>query len=259
MGHQHLLTLPRTREWRAVLDLLAGGGDLASIAAETSRAAQKSMIQASKDETVRQSFFLLCRIPLAAAGSDGFPDALRRTGLNVGDDPDLIEIGTATMEAIDRFTTSRGYRTDYGEIAQLAAVESLHAIVGRELNDLFGAGERLRTAVAGFAKPNQFAVLARDFFARLTRRHLNFYLSRELAGHVGIGRLFPSLMEHEEFEVALDIHCREATRIIKEFSAAWFNKHVHEGGIDRDLAGGFVHVATGKIRDELERRDDAHA
>jgi hypothetical protein len=36
------------------------------------------------------------------------------------------------------------------------------------------------------ATVKQFGVLARDFFARLTRRHLEYYLSRELSKHVGI-------------------------------------------------------------------------
>jgi len=258
MGHQHLLSLPRTREWQEVLGLLTGGGDLASIAAATSRAAQLSMIDASDDEVVRHSFYLLTQVPLAARSAD-FVHALRRTGLDVGTNPDLIEIGTAMMGTIDRFILSRGVRTDYGEIAQLAAVESLQAVVGRELDDLLGADQRLRTTLAGFAEPRQFAVMARDFFARLTRRHLNFYLSRELLAHVGAGQRFPSLMEHEAFESALDLHCREASRIIKEFSAGWFYKHTAEGGIDRELAGRFVHVAAGKVRDELVRRDIAHA
>jgi hypothetical protein len=258
MGHQHLLRLPRTREWQTVLALLTGGGDLASIAAATSRAAQVSMIDASDDEVVRHSFYLLTQVPVAARAED-FSRALRQTGFDVGDQPDLIEIGTAMMGTIDRFVLSRGLRTDYGEMAQLAAVESLQAVVGRELGDLFGADERLRTTLAGFAEPRQFAVLARDFFARLTRRHLNFYLSRELLAHVGTGRRFPSLIDHEAFEVALDLHCREASRIIKEFSADWFYKHTTEGGVDRELAGRFVHVAAGKVRDELARRDTAHA
>jgi len=216
------------------------------------------MIDSAQDEAVRQSFFLLTQLPVAARSGD-FPLALRKIGIAVGDDPSLIDVCTAMMGAIDRFTERRGVRTDYGEIAQLAAVESLQAVIGRELDDLFSTDDRLTPTLSAFASPQQFAVLARDFFARLTRRHLNFYLSRELASHVGSGKRFPSLTEHEDFEAALDIHCREASRIIKEFSAGWFSKHTYEGGIDPDLAGRFVHVAAGKVRDELIKRETAHA
>ncbi|MEP9390551.1 hypothetical protein [Mesorhizobium sp. KR9-304] len=216
------------------------------------------MIDASDDEVVRQSFFLLTQIPIAARADD-FPKALRRVGIAVGDDPGLVELCSAMMSAVDRFISSKGVRTDYGEIAQLAVVESVYRLIGRELSDLFDTDRRLKMTLSSFAEPRHFAVLAREFFARLTRRHLDFYLSRELASHVGTDQYFPSLAEHEDFETALDLHCREATRIIKEFSADWFYKHTVEDGIDRELAGRFVHVAAGKIRDELVRRDTAHA
>jgi len=260
MGHQHLLKLPRSREWQAVVGMIAGGAAVPEIAAATSLAAERSMIEAANDDTVRQSFYLLAQIPIAARQTD-FASCLRRIGINVGEQPDLVEIGSAMMDAIDTHVQAGGSRSDYGEIAQLAAVESLQAVAGREIGDLFGA-ERTRTtgAFLQLADPSQFAVLARDFFARLTRRHLNYYLSRELSSHVGSGRRFPSLLAHEEFEQALDLHCREASRIIKEYAAGWFAKHVYHGnGVAPDLAGRFVAIAARKIRDELRQRQPADA
>jgi hypothetical protein len=207
---------------------------------------------------VRQAFFLLTQIPQAAL-SDGFAESLRRLGLRVGDGPTLVEVGCAMMDAIDRFVARLGRRTDFGEIAQLSAIESLQAVAGRELPDLFGAIEvRTRSALGALGKGPEFAVLARDFFARLTRRHLTFYLDRELAFHVGSGRRFSNLLDHDEFEEAIILHCREASRIIKEFAEQWYEKHLVEGGIDRDKAGGFVAVAAAKIRDELARRAPVH-
>lgn len=258
MGHQHLLNLPKTREWRAVVELLVGGADVAAIAAATSQAAEKSMIEASADPAVRHSFFLLTQIPIAAGNAD-FVRALRRLGLRVSDEPSLVDLGIAMMGAIDSFITRQGIRTDYGEIAQLATVECVQAVIGRDIDDFFGERERLRTSLARFSDSRYFAYLARDFFGRLTRRHFSFYLSRELASHIGNGRRFPSLLEHEDFEHALDLHCQEATRIIKEFSASWFHKHTSQGGIDPEIAGKFVHAAAGKIRDELAKRAPVHA
>ena len=259
MGHQLLPNLPRTKEWRQVVALLSGGALLEDVAAAASRAAERSMIAAAEDPTVRQAFYLLTQIPLAAT-SKSFAGALRGLGLSVSDRPSLVEIGAAMMDAIDRFTSRSGPRTDYGEIAQTCAVESLHAVVARDAQNLFGMDrERVRTVTAGLANPRQFAVLARDFFARLTHSHLNFYLHRELSNHVGANRRFPSIAEHGEFEASLDQHCREAAGIIKDFAADWFSKQNFEGGIDRDKAGRFVHVAAGKIREELRRRESAYA
>lgn len=229
------------------------------IAGAAARAAESSMIVAAEDTTVRQVFYLLTQLPLAARDKS-FAGALRGLGLVVGDQPSLIEIGAAMMHAVDRYTSKNGPRTDYGEIAQTCAVESLNALVGRSVQDLFGMDRsRVKTVLAGLATEKQFAVLARDFFARLTRSHLNFYLHRELSNHVGARRRFSSVADHSKFEAALDLHCREASGIIRNFAAEWYSKHNFEGGIDVGKAGRFVHVAAGKIREELRRREMAHA
>jgi hypothetical protein len=102
-------------------------------------------------------------------------------------------------------------------------------------------------------------VLARDFFARVVRRQLNYFLSRELSQHVGVNARFQTIREHREFEEALDLHCREASRIIKEFSGEWFSKNTYQGGIDEVKAGRFAHVAFQKLREELRHRRGANA
>ena len=151
-------------------------------------------------------------------------------------------------------------RSDYGVLAQKSAVESLHAIAAREMNDMLTPEpEQAQQALARLGREKEFGLLARDFFARLTRSHLNFYLHREMSSHVGAGRRFTSIQEHAEFEQALDLHCREAARIVQDFAAQWYTKHLDEGGIDVAKAGRFVHVAAKKIRDELIARGTTFA
>jgi hypothetical protein len=225
-----------------------------AIAAATSRAAELSMIEASSDPTVQRAFFLLAQIPQAAK-SPSLSGALRAIGMQVGNRPTLAEIASSMMTAIDSFSAQHGPRTDYGELAQLSAVESLHAMAAREMSDMFdNEPNTVAKALGELAKEKQFGLLARDFFARLTRRHLNFYLHRELSAHVGEGRRFTSMHQHVEFENALELHCREAARIVQDFAGEWYSKHLFEGGIDIQKAGRFVHVAAKKIREELVQR-----
>jgi hypothetical protein len=258
MGHQHLGTLPQSRRWRQVVDLIGAGGNVQDVAAATSIAAEQQMSDASNDTAVKYSVWLLTQIPTAAA-KDDFGFELSKLGLVVGEGPTLLDIVTAVSGAIDRHLARQGRRTDLGEMAQLSAVESLAAIAGRQLTDLFGE-EAITTKAAfrGLGTVKQFAVLARDFFSRLTRRQLNYFLSRELAIHVGLNARFRSIRELMEFEKALDLHCREASRIIKEFSGEWFSKHTYEGGITEESAGHFAHVAFNKMREELQQRRSAH-
>jgi hypothetical protein len=257
MGHQRLGSLPTSKKWRHVVELISGGAEVGEVAAAASAAAEVSMKVAAGDPAVRAAFFLLTQVPLAARKEHFVPE-LRALGLKLSDRPSLVEIVSALADAVDRQARLKAGRTDLGEIAQLAAAESLNAIAGRELPRLFGTPpESVRNVLAGLATVKQFSVLARDFFARLTRRHLDYYLSRELSKHVGINSRFQTIREHKQFEEALDVHCRETSRIIKEFSGEWFSKQNYEGGIDHVKAGGFVHVAFDKIRKELRRRRDA--
>jgi hypothetical protein len=48
--------------------------------------------------------------------------------------------------------------------------------------------------------------LARDFFARLTQKTLEYYISRELPNHVGPGTPIPSIGSQIEFRAALQRH-----------------------------------------------------
>jgi hypothetical protein len=242
-----------------VVDLIGAGGNVKDVAAATSRAAEQQMSDASNDPVVKHSVWLLTQIPTAAAKED-FAVELRRLGLPVADGPTLLEIVTALSGAIDRQLAKKGGRTDLGEMAQLSAVESLTAIAGRELTDLFGEkASRTRAALRGLGTVKQFAVLARDFFSRLATKQLDYFLSRELALHVGLNSRFHSIRELRDFETALDLHCREASLIIKEFSGQWFSKHTYEGGITEESAGHFAHVAFKKLREELQERRGAHA
>jgi hypothetical protein len=255
MGHQKLGSLPRSKRWDEVVGLLAAGAAGADVAAATSLAAENSMPDVSSDPAVRFGFWLLTQIPLAARDLD-FAGALRRLDLPVSDSPSLEDVVAAASDAIDHEINRAGGRSDYGELAQLAFSESLYAIASREPDLLGESPDRARAAISKLATSRAFASLARDFFSRLTRRHLAYFLSRELVNHTGPGHRFANLRQNAAFSEALDRHCREASRIIQEFSAEWFSKHVFEGGIDRDKAGRFVHVATKKIREELRQRRD---
>jgi hypothetical protein len=258
MGHVRLGTLPRTRSWKKVIEMISGGATAADIAAATAKAAEAEILRVGKDPALIRAFWLLTQIPLAARQTD-FVARLRQLGLEVSDRPGLVEIVQALSDSVDCYVRRVGGRTDVGEMAQLCAAESLTAVAGRELPGLFGpTPEDVRAAFSGLATVKQYSVLARDFFSRLTRRYLNYFLSRELSNHVGANGRFRSVAEHTEFDRAIDLDCRETALIIKEFSGEWFSKaRYEEGDIDEKKAGGFVHVAFQKIREELRRRSSA--
>jgi hypothetical protein len=146
-------------------------------------------------------------------------------------------------------------------MAQHAASETIATLAGRQLPGLIGAtASDVQQALAKLDSSDRFTIVARDFFSRLTSRSLGYFLSRELSKHVGPDKRFRAVNEHSEFKDALDLHCREASRIIKEFSADWYGKRLHEQREITPLeARKFAHIVFKKLRAELRRRRDADA
>jgi hypothetical protein len=218
MGHVRLGVLPKSRKWNQVVDELRLGVNIDEVAASTAGAAEASLEAASSDPVFLHAFWLLTQVPLAARGP-GFTDDLRRLGVQVGDHPSLMDVGAAISAAIDRHAREHGRRTDLGEMAQMAAVESLAALVGPNLPSLFEPNAReVQREIGRFAGGDRFSALAGEFFARLIQRSLDYYLSRELSNHIGAGERFGDDGARSEFDDALGRHCRETARIVEAFA-----------------------------------------
>jgi hypothetical protein len=261
MGHIRLGSLPKTQKWNQVVRLIDSGADVERIAAASADAAEHGLDRASQDEGLAYAFWLLTQIPQAARHPN-FSERLWELGFTgLSSKPTLFEIVAAFTRAVDGHVRERGKRTDLGEMAQHAASETLASLAGRELPSLFGpTASDVQQALAKLGTSDRFSIVARDFFSRLTSRSLNYFLSRELSKHVGPNKRFAAIGDHSDFNVALDLHCREASRIIKEFSGGWCGKTLQqEKQISRDDARKFAHVAFKKLRTELRKRRDADA
>ncbi|MGH6924650.1 MAG: hypothetical protein ACRED5_13010 [Propylenella sp.] len=257
MGHIRLKRLPASRKWRDVVALLADGAPVEDVAGASADAAEAALQHARDDPVLAHSLWLLTQIPLAARAPN-FEETARSLGLEISSAPSLMEVVGAYSEAVSRATAGLAGRTDLGEMAQSAAAESLATVAGADLPGLFSATPAdVRLALGKLAAPNRFARLARDFFARLTQRHLDYYLSRTLSNQVGPGHSLATTADHSAFNSALEQHCREASRIVEEFAGGWFSKTNYQGGITPEKARGFAFVALGKISAELQRREAA--
>ena len=261
MGHIRLGTLPKTQKWNQVVSLISGGADIEQIAAASADAAEHGLERASLDEGLAHAFWLLTQV-LQAARQANFSERLWELGLTgLSSEPTLFEIVAAFTRAVDGHVREHGKRTDLGEMAQHAASETLASLAGRELPSLFGpTATDVQQALAKLGTSDRFSIVARDFFSRLTSRSLGYFLSRELSKHVGPNRRFAAVGDHSDFNAALDMHCREASQIIKEFSGGWYGKTLQrEKQISREDARKFAHVALKKLRAELRKRRDADA
>jgi hypothetical protein len=77
---------------------------------------------------------------------------------------------------------------------------------------------------------------------------------------VGLDRRFSNDGQRALFDDALEMHCREASRIVETFVGGWYGKNVYQGdGLTPDAIRRFAPVAFKKIRAEFRKRRDANA
>jgi len=253
MGHIRLGKLRRNRRWQEVLDLIGGGAASSAVAAATLDAADQELPSAASDPGVLRAFWLLTQLPDAARG-DNFGEALRALGLNVSDAPSTTEVATAFTEAVDRHVDSQRARTDLGEMAQMAAVETLADTLRDRTASLFGTTpDDVRRELGKLATEKQFGTFARSFFARFSERYLAYHVDRELPRQVGGDGRFPSHEQRQEFSQALELHCQQASKIVESFAGGWYSKARYQQNLTEPGVARFVAYALKKMRLELRR------
>lgn len=254
MGHNRLQHPPDTVKFVRVVEAVADGADVAAVASAAIDAAEKGLDLAKSDPGLAHAVWLMAHLTLAARESD-FAGALAAKGIELPSGATALDIVAAFSEAMDKHLGVQRSRTDIGEMAQLAAAESISALVGEQAKGLFGSSpESVQDAVRSFSTKGGFADLAHSFFARFTERFLGYHLSRELSQHVGENQRFRDPAQHTEFLDRLGAHSRQVALIVKQFSAGWYSKSRFETGISERSARGFAAYSLTKIQQELKRR-----
>lgn len=258
MGHIRLGRLPSTKRWNQVVDLLRAGGNIGLLAAATAHAAESELEAARGDPTLAYVVWLLGQLPLAAR-THHFTARLGELGFEAGAEQSVLRLVAGLSAAVDRHISDRANRTDFAELVRQAAAESLSSTLGSATGSLFGStASQLQDQLARFATRNGFAHLARDFFARITKKTLEYYLSRELANHVGPDRPIASIDHEILFREALEKHCREAALIVQEFAGGWYARSNYRETLTPGSAQAFADYALKKMRDELRARRAAN-
>lgn len=259
MGHVRLGKLRTSRKWSQVVALLDRNADVAEIADAVAAAAEDELFSARGDPVLASTVWLLTQLPLAAR-SQRFAAELVGLGFTPGSEQSLLSVVAGLSRAVDSQISSNLPRSDFGELARQAAAESLSVLVGAQLPHLFGTSATdFQIELAKFASKDRFARLARDFFARLTFKTLDYYISRVLPDFVGPGRPLQSLGEQDNFRAGLAQHCSEAAVIVEAFAGGWLSKANFTSRLTREATQGFTDYALKKMRDELRARraDDA--
>ena len=270
MGHQRLGDIPKTQKWDAVVNKISaaghGGGvggpgrssnalisDVDSVAAEALDAAEQGLDAAINDPGLRFTFYTLTQIVLAAQRTDWLSELLS-LGIHLSADSSLFDLTSDVQAVIDDHVQQLGSRTDVGEMAQKAASDALTSLAGHRAVTLFGSGpEELKDAIHELSTKKGFSRLGQKFFGRFMCRFLNFYLSRITPQQVGSDRL-ANARAVSEFNEALDAHCHQSARIVRDFCGEWYSKTEFQKGITLENTSGFLAIAVKKLQAELRKQ-----
>jgi len=276
MGHHQVESLPVTPSHRRVVAMLGDGAGmtglpgvgqaaLAQVADAMLTAAIAGFERAANDEGLIHTFYLLTQVTQAARDEDRFNERLAELGVtgsaweSTPSEGDAAAIANTIYDLVGNFTYAiddhlarTRLRSDLSEIAQRAAAQSLTALGQEYANTLFGTGpDAVQDALRRLSTQSGFARLTQDFFGRVASGFLIYHLSKELSNHVGPGRRFADVSEHNAFLSAMEAHCRTASSVLKEFSGTWYSKHNFQGGITPRKSAGFVRHALEKVGDAL--------
>jgi hypothetical protein len=260
MGHRRLGQLPVTKNWRKVIATLRATDNPAIIADSTSQAAQRGLELAKKDGGVVNVIYSLMEFVRDAQAID-FKDKLANIGVSLPEKASLLDMVGAFDNVLDKNLRKAGHRSDLAEMARLAAVDALTNICRSETESLFGVSfENTQSVFKKYATPEHFGVVGQNFFGKFLYRFLDYHLSRELPNHIGPGKQFSSISTCENFKDALELHCHQTARIVKEFTGCWPSATDYREGITvENVRTKFVPAAFNKLRSELRERSDANA
>lgn len=253
MGHIQLGQMPRSAQWRRVVDLLSlPGADPSAVAFATERAAGKRLDSLHDDPSLGYCFWLLSRLASASRGPD-FTATLRQLGLDARGSDSVFgfvsQVSDRVRDETSRFTQSG----PFGDLAADALTRALAETLGTEGKSLFGSSvDDLERAIRKHATERRFAAIARRFFGDFLARTLRFYVDKELPLHVGRDG-FATSGESAAFMRDLDRFARESAGVMETFAGEWWSKHHYEsrGAIAHDEAQRFVAHALDKLREEI--------
>lgn len=254
MGHSLIGKFPRTKEWDEVSRMLSDGADAGQVADATLKAAELAMAWVQSDAGFREAIWMLTQ--LGVSGTKTHPLAhLAQYGLVRPEASSVVDVVADLCNSFEQAMTESRERSDFGEVSRRALASSLTGYLNERLGGLFEPSrQQIESALKDIRKPAVFSDVYQSFVGGLTNKSLGYFLSRELARH--LGHRFQTANQKRQFESALRTLCHESSEIVKKYGAQWFAKHLKEegGDISRESAEGFGWYGMQKMRAELHTR-----
>lgn len=254
MGHERVGLLPRTREWRALVQQIAASAaspeTVPAIAAATLLKVRQRFDRIAEDSGFQAAFGFI--LGLSTSQSPIHEGREYAPSVDLATDPSPLRLTALMQSWVDTHAES----LEYAELAKRAAADVISFWTRKQSEQavLFGSAQAASPIWAGARDGGAFSDLCRVFFGKFTERYIKYFLDREASAQL------PTVEDRERFAKSIEQHVDalarhsfETTKIAQSFAAGWYNKHARRAQPDRSEVEAFLSFAMGKLREELLR------
>ncbi len=256
MGHERTGILPRSKVWRNVVadiaDVPANTDLIGDVAAQVIKNVKNKLVRVENDNGVQAAFQYLVFLAHSAKQEDP-SDYFEKLEIPVSDINSLLQIA----QSLDQWIEEHKESNEYASVAKGAALDAIGEWKKNHTTNQTSLFSEEKTNVwAKAANGAGFCELSRLFFSNFTERYLKYFLEREASSslsNIADRNAFSSNLESHIQDVSQ--HAFETSKITQSFAAGWFNKNVKADLPTQRQIEGFLHLAFGKMRDELLREE----
>jgi hypothetical protein len=254
MGHERVGILPRTKEWRRLVDGIAqtaGTPELIPVlVSDTLSRVRVRFENVHADPGFQAAFRFLLGLATTRASIGSSPSAFPAFDLQANPSPLRL---TADLQA---WVDAHAVSLEYADLATRAAADAILFWTAKRTGqeDLFPQASTASQVWADARNGAAFSEIARVFFGKFLERYVNYFLDREASARLpnveARARFALSVARHVD---QLATHAFETTKIAQSFAAGWFNKNARSHRPNEVAIEAFLAFATGKLRQELQR------
>ena len=259
MGHERVGALPKTKQWKNVVNQIVSfennASNISGIAQSTLKNVRRQLDNIENDSGVRSAFSFLILLSLAGKRQDPI-QFLLDNNVRISEKPTPLEISRCLNTWISTSIDSN----EYSAVARSSAIDTIaewHDKNKSQQTNIFDASPHLEVWKKA-ASASGFCEVARLFFSKFTERYLNYFLERTASASLS------SIQDRERFGSELKKHVDqiskhsfETAKITQSFAAGWFTKNVINELPTEKKIKGFLNIAFGKLKSELLREESA--
>lgn len=255
MGHERIGFLPKTKQWKTIVDQLAdygtGSDTVAQIADTTLTCIRTLYEKLPYEESLIKSVRFLVLLS-TSANQQNQQRYLLQNGISVDTQLSLFSILGSANKYIETATDSLEC-TKIAKDSILQTVTAYQRTHAQNQISLFGSDDS-ESVWANVGTGAAFCELARSFVATFTDRQLKYFIERSAASAINdYSRLQMFSAGITEQAEAISHHAFETSKIMQSFAAGWFNNHTASGLPSDDEIVRFLRMSFGKMREEFRR------